>query len=66
MNNSNLHKAKKAANDEFYTRIEDIENELRHYKDHFKNKIIFCNFLFIYSPISLYFVPLFLLIMLMI
>lgn len=41
--NNNLHAAKKAANDEFYTRIEDIENELRHYKDHFKNKIIFCN-----------------------
>lgn len=41
--NNNLHAAKKAANDEFYTRIEDIENELRYYKDHFKNKIIFCN-----------------------
>ena len=29
--------------DEFYTRLEDIENELRHYKDHFKGKTVFCN-----------------------
>lgn len=41
--NNNLSAAKKAKNDEFYTRIEDIENELRHYKDQFKNKVIFCN-----------------------
>ena len=41
--NSNLHAAKKAANDEFYTKLSDIENELKHYKDHFKGKVIFCN-----------------------
>jgi len=41
--NSNLHKAKKAKNDEFYTRIFDIENELKHYKDQFKNKVVFLN-----------------------
>lgn len=41
--NSNLHKAKKEKNDEFYTQLTDIENELKHYKSHFKNKIIFCN-----------------------
>lgn len=41
--NSNLHAAKKAANDEFYTQLVDIENELKHYKDHFKGKVIFCN-----------------------
>lgn len=41
--NKNLHSAKKAKNDEFYTRIEDIENELRHYKEHFKDKVVFCN-----------------------
>lgn len=41
--NSNLHAAKKAANDEFYTQLPDIENELKHYKDHFKGKVIFCN-----------------------
>lgn len=31
--NSNLHGAKRAKNDEFYTRIEDIEAEVRHYHD---------------------------------
>lgn len=41
--NSNLHAAKKAANDEFYTQLPDIENELKHYKDNFKGKVIFCN-----------------------
>ncbi len=38
--NGNLHAAKKAKNDEFYTRLEDIENELRHYKQHFFMKEI--------------------------
>lgn len=42
MSNSLLN-AKKAKNDEFYTQLPDIENELKHYKEHFKNKIIFCN-----------------------
>ena len=42
-NNSNLHRAKKARNDEFYTQLSDIENELRHYRDHFKNKVVYCN-----------------------
>ena len=41
--NKNLHKAKKGKNDEFYTQITDIEKELRHYKHHFKDKIVFCN-----------------------
>jgi hypothetical protein len=41
--NSNLHSAKTSKNDEFYTELTDIEKELRHYKDHFKNKIVFCN-----------------------
>lgn len=41
--NSNLSKAKSAKNDEFYTQMTDIEKELRHYKEHFKNKIVFCN-----------------------
>jgi hypothetical protein len=41
--NENLHKAKKAKNDEFYTRIEDIENELVNYKDFFKDKVVYCN-----------------------
>ncbi len=41
--NSNLRKAAKVKNDEFYTQLTDIEKELRHYKEHFKNKVIFCN-----------------------
>lgn len=42
-NNNNLHNARKNKNDEFYTQISDIENELKHYKEHFKDKTIFCN-----------------------
>lgn len=38
-----LSSAKKAKNDEFYTQLSDIENELKHYKDHFKGKVVFCN-----------------------
>lgn len=41
--NKNLHQAKRATKDEFYTRLPDIENELRHYKPHFRNKTVFCN-----------------------
>lgn len=41
--NSNLHAAKAAKNDEFYTQLSDIEKELAHYKAHFKGKIVFCN-----------------------
>lgn len=41
--NNNLHKAKTAKNDEFYTRIEDINEELKHYSDHFRGKIVLCN-----------------------
>lgn len=36
--NSNLHAAKNAKKDEFYTQLEDIENELKHYTHHFKKK----------------------------
>lgn len=38
-----LQKAKKSKSDEFYTQLCDIENELRHYKSHFKGKVVFCN-----------------------
>jgi len=38
-----LRKAKANKNDEFYTQLSDIESELKHYKNHFKNKVIFCN-----------------------
>lgn len=41
--NSNLHQAKNNKKDEFYTQLSDIENELRHYKQHFKNKVVYCN-----------------------
>ena len=41
--NTNLHNAKKAKNDEFYTQLSDIENEMAHYKDFFKGKIVYCN-----------------------
>ena len=42
-NNSNLHAAKSAKNDEFYTQITDIEKELSNYKDFFKGKVVYCN-----------------------
>lgn len=41
--NSNLRKAKQEQNGEFYTQLEDIEKELRHYTQHFYGKTIFCN-----------------------
>lgn len=41
--NESLRKANKAKNDEFYTQLTDINNELKHYKEHFKNKIVLCN-----------------------
>ena len=41
--NYNLHKAFKVKNDEFYTHMSDIDNELQHYKDIFAGKIIYCN-----------------------
>ena len=45
MGNSNkaLSAASKAKKDEFYTQLVDIENELSHYKEHFRGKVIFCN-----------------------
>ena len=41
--NSNLRNADKAKNDEFYTQLADIEAELKHYRNHFKGKTVFCN-----------------------
>ena len=41
--NINLHAANKAKKDEFYTQLVDIENELKHYKAHFKGKTVLCN-----------------------
>jgi len=39
----NLRRASVVKNDEFYTQLVDIEKELRHYKDQFRNKIVYCN-----------------------
>ncbi len=41
--NSNLHKASAAKKDEFYTQLVDIEKELKHYKDQFRGKVVYCN-----------------------
>ena len=41
--NRNLNAASKAKQDEFYTQLTDIENELRHYRDHFRGKVVYCN-----------------------
>ena len=41
--NSKLSEARKAKKDEFYTQLSDIGNELRHYKKHFKDKVVYCN-----------------------
>jgi len=41
--NSNLSRAKKTKNNEFYTMYEDIEKELQYYKDHLRNKVVYCN-----------------------
>ena len=41
--NENLHKAKEAKNDEFYTQYDEIQSELNHYEDKFKDKTVFCN-----------------------
>jgi hypothetical protein len=41
--NKELISANKEKNDEFYTKLTDIEKEMKYYKNHFKNKIIFCN-----------------------
>ena len=40
---TNLNKAKKAKNDEFYTLYSDVAKELEHYQQHFKGKIVYCN-----------------------
>lgn len=42
-NNKHFHTAKANKNDEFYTKLEDIENELAHYTDFFKDKVVYCN-----------------------
>lgn len=41
--NNNLQSSKSAKADEFYTQISFIENELKHYKEYFRDKVVFCN-----------------------
>ena len=41
--NETLARATRAKNDEFYTQLLDIEAELRHYRDKFRGKVVFCN-----------------------
>ena len=41
--NKNLHDSAKNKQDEFYTQLSLIENELKHYKMHFNGKVVFCN-----------------------
>ena len=41
--NENLHKAKEAKKDEFYTQYEDIQNEINHFEHHFQGKTVLCN-----------------------
>ena len=38
-----IDKAKAAKKDEFYTQLEDINNELRHYREYFRGKTVLCN-----------------------
>lgn len=39
----NIDKAKEAKKDEFYTQLDDINNELKHYREHFRGKTVLCN-----------------------
>lgn len=41
--NGTLSGAKRNKRDEFYTHLTDIENELKHYTEHFKDKVVYCN-----------------------
>ena len=41
--NTDLQTAKRNKDDEFYTQLFTIEDELRHYTKHFKNKVVLCN-----------------------
>lgn len=41
--NRDLIAASKAKKDEFYTQREDIENELKYYRDHFRDKVVYLN-----------------------
>jgi len=42
-NNSDLHRARDSKKDEFYTQLSVIEKELKYYKHHFRDKVVYCN-----------------------
>jgi len=41
--NRYIDRARVAKQDEFYTQYADIANELKHYVDHFRGKVVYCN-----------------------
>lgn len=41
--NKDFQQAMRNKKDEFYTQLTDIEKEMKHYKDFFRGKIVFCN-----------------------
>jgi len=43
MRNGNLIDSRKAKNDEFYTQLDTIEQEIMHYREHFKGKTVYLN-----------------------
>ena len=43
MKKATLDKAKRNKRDEFYTRMQDIEQELVNYRQHFRGKVVYCN-----------------------
>lgn len=43
MAKKDLTQAKVGKQDEFYTQLPDIEKELMHYREHFRDKVVFCN-----------------------
>ena len=53
MSNTSLHAAKKTKNDEFYTQLTDIENELRHYSSILKIRLCFATAMIRLNPIFL-------------
>lgn len=38
-----MQQARSSKEDEFYTQLTDIERELKHYKHHFRNAVVYCN-----------------------
>lgn len=41
--NTTINRSKNEKNDEHYTQLSDIENEVRHYRDQFAGKTVLCN-----------------------